>query len=623
MSHQPSTRWTPVALASALGARAVLLASALWLLCNSAVAAPTCPSDADVLSIEGIGAIYSSGGYEIADGSSTFNQACLERDGWLIRFAVLTVVGNGEAAILSADSASFETDGATAQVTGVNGTVNQLDFGAVTLNLSSRYAVAALPRGDYTARATSGTLSAARLRLVTVVLDRLRDAKPIERYSAATLELSGSSATLSALRYQTDSFAVSATTGLSFGPALSVTKLSGIVGRNASGSELSFSADSALRLPSGAFVLEGASVALFGLSVPLGRVTYDPNCPLELPLVFSPGLGLTIGVDQLRLSCDFEARVTLIGHDLFSASTGFTGFLTARQGTASLFVGQRRNQTASANLSSLPEIGFGAQFILDSGQNLEQTLNTERFLELRGQVSTVLDGFGLRFTPRLELGASAQSRSSSPDALLPFARGYVGIASGWGLGALQFSTALTSSYTMYGDGSSAANGTGRLALDLTLEGLSAGVALRYQQQFAIAPIVRHNLSDLTRLDANLRFSPRIDAPPLGYAGLRLEQPVFALILEYDLRAAAFVKQRVEIGARGAWYDGVVLTDHFGNAFQTPKFSLALSANYDFNPQAGELGGVFSLYGQALVYNFGVFIALPTARPRFSFSLGLR
>ena len=590
---------------------------------GSAIAAPSCPRDADVLTVEGIGTVYASGGYEISDAVSTFNEACIERDGWLIRFPLLTVTGTGDAATLSAESASLETDGATAQVARVNGTVDQLKFGAVTLRLSDQYAVTGLPRGAYLASAASGALIDARLRLEVLTLDRLRDDRPLERYAAASLELSRGSATLTALRFLTSSFAVSAATGSSVGAELRVAGVTGIVGRNASGSELTFSASGALRLPSGAFQLYGASVALFGISLPLGNVIYDPTCPPELPLVFSPGVGLTIGLDNLRLSCDGDARVTLIGHDLFSASKGFTGFLTARQGTATLFIGQRRQETAKIDLSSLPELGFGAQFILDSGLNLEQTLETERFLELRGQVSTAFENFGVRLTPRLELGASAQSRSSSPDALLPFARGNFGLSSGWGLGALRLSTALTSSYTVYGDGSSAANGTARLGLALELGGLSAGVALRYQQQFAIAPIARHNLSDLTRLDANLRFAPRIDAPPLGHAGLRLEQPVFALILEYDLRAAAFVKQRVEIGARGAWYDGVVLTDHFGSAFQTPKFSLALSANYDFNPQTGELGGVFSLYGQALVYNFGVFVALPTARPRFSFSLGLR
>lgn len=604
--------------------RAVLLASVLsFLSCASALAASTCPSDADVLSIEGVGAIYSSGGYEISDASSTFNDACLEREGWLIRFPLLTVIGEGDDARLSADTANLETDGATARIVRVSGTVRQLNFGASTLGLSSRYAVTGLPRGDYAASASSGTLTEGNLRLLTVVLDRLRDASPIERYNASTLELIGGTATLSALRFLTSNFAVSAATGSSDDAGLLVAGVSGIVGRNASGSELTFSASSALRLPSGAFQLTDTRVMLFGLGVPLGNVIYDPNCPPELPLVLSPGVGLTIGVDNMRVRCDGDARVTLIGHDLFSASSAFTGFLTAKQGTVALFAGQRRNETAKIDLSSLPEIGLGAQFTIDSGLNLEQTLNTERFLELRGQVSTAFDGFGVRLTPRLELGASGQSRGSSPDALLPFARGYVGLASGWGLGALRLSTALTTSYTLYGDGSSAANATARVALGLEFDALSVGVALRYAQQFVIAPIVRHNLSDLTRLDANLRLAPRIDAAPLGYAGLRVEQPVLAFALEYDLRTSAFVKQRVEIGARGAWYNGVVLTDHFGTVFQTPAFALNISANYDFIPQTGEFGGVFALYGPALIYNFGVFIALPSNAPRFSFALALR
>ena len=590
---------------------------------GSAIAAPSCPRDADVLTVEGVGTIYSSGGYEISDASSVFNGACLERDGWLIRFPVLTVVGEGDAAKLSADTATLETDGATAQVVKVGGTAKQLNFGAVTLNLSQQYALTGLPRGAYRANAASGTLSDATLRLEALTLDRLRDARAIERYGAATLELNGGNATLTGLRFLTGNFAVSAATGSSDDAGLRVAAVTGIFGRNSSGSELTFSASGALRLPSGAFQLGNAKVALFGINLSLGNVIYDPSCPPELPLVLSPGLGLTIGVDNMRVGCDGDARVTLIGHDLFSASRGFTGFLTAKQGTVSLFVGQRRKETAKIDLSSLPEIGFGAQLILDSGLNLEQTLETERFLELRGQVSTAFENLGVRLTPRLEAGVSGQSRSSTPDALLPFARGYLGLSSGWGLGVLRLSTALTSSYTFYGDGSSAANGTARFGLDLALDGLSAGVALRYGQQFVIAPIARHNLTNLTRLDANLRFAPRIDAPPLGYAGLRLEQPVFAVVLEYDLRTTVFLKQAVDLSARAAWYNALILTDHLGNVFQTPAFALTLSANYDFIPQTGEYGGVFSLYGQALVYNFGVFIVLPSNAPRFSFALGLR
>ena len=78
---------------------------------GSAIAAPSCPRDADVLTVEGVGTIYSSGGYEISDASSVFNGACLERDGWLIRFPVLTVIGEGDAARLSADTATVGLEG--------------------------------------------------------------------------------------------------------------------------------------------------------------------------------------------------------------------------------------------------------------------------------------------------------------------------------------------------------------------------------------------------------------------------------------------------------------------------------------------------------------------------------
>jgi hypothetical protein len=582
-----------------------------------------CPTDADTLTVDGVGTVYASGGYDIGEGTSTFTEACLERGAWTIRFPVLRITGEGAAAQLSAEGATLETVGASGTLGTIRGTADDLRFNDARLNITDAYNLESLPRGTYRASATTGALAGQVLRLSTVRLERLGGAGVQERFDASALELRGSQGTVTGLQYGSANFSVGATTANLSTDGLTIGNLNGLVGRNASGSELTFTARGALRLPNGAFRLKGATLRVLGIGIGLGDVVYDPACPPEFPLAFNPGSGLTIGIDAARLTCDGSARFTLIGYDLFAATRGYSVFLAINQGAFSLFAGQRRTESGRLELANHPEVGVGSSLSIDSGTNLEGTLQGEQFIEGRTWLVTRVDAGPLVVRPRLELGTAGQTRSSLPDAFLPFARGRVDLSTGFGVGAFSANAAIGSRFTVYTDGRTAADLNASAGASVSLGAFSIASGVRYAQQLQDAPIARHNVTNLTRLDVNLRLSSSTPAPELGYSGLQLQNPLAALKLEYDLRAGAFVVQRVDFGLGIGIYNGAVLTDHFGVPFQTPVFAVRLSAWYDFVPQNGEVGALFSISGIALVYDLGVYLSLPTATPRFSIGFRLR
>jgi hypothetical protein len=586
-----------------------------------------CPQDADVLSVDGVGTIYASGGYDLGEPVSTFFEACLERDGWRITFPKLTVT-TGEQPntppTLDADSATLETNGARGSIAQISGSIEDLNFTAAKLDLTAAYALEGLPRGDYRVSAARGRFRGERLNLEEVIVDRLRSGAVIERFAAARLALVGNRGTLEGVRYGNATFAVNASSAQLGENGLGLGVLQGLIGRNSSGSELTFTARGALLLPNGAIQLQGATVRFLGIGIGLGDVVYDPACPPEFPITFNPGSGLTIGIDNARITCDGGARVSLIAHDIFATATrGYTAFLALSQGVSTLFVGQRRSETARLEYNVQPEIGLGGGFTADTGTNIEGTLQTERFAEGRLGLFGRLDAGPLTLRPRLEVGAAAQQRSANPDAFLGYARGTLEASTAVALGAFSVAGGLGSRFTLYSDARTAADVIARASVALSVGGFSALTGVRYAQQLVSSPITRHNVTNLTRLDVVARFAPGTPPPALGYAGLQLQSPLAGLTMEYDLRVGAFVVQRVDLGLGVAVYDGVVLTDHFGNPFQTPAFAMRLSTSYDFVPQTGEVGALVSFYGTALVYDLGAYVALPSTALRFTISFRLR
>ena len=594
-------------------------------LSSTALALDCAPSPQGAsLTVSGFGEVQSAG-LEYDGDVAVLYDACLKRGEWLVRFEQVRITNPDEGASLESARATLETTGATGTVFNLRGSSENLQFAVAQLTLDPSYQLEGFPRARYTASAASGGLDAGTLTLNAAVLNRLgNDGGILERYIVGLAQLRDGKAALKDVRLLQPNLAVNATTGSSNESGVTAQGVTGQIGRNSAGSEVTFSAANAVRLQGGALVFQGATVYFLGLPLYLGSVRYDPECPLELPILFSPFGGLTFGFDNIRFGCIGNARATIIGRNLLSATPKYIAFITASEGPLSLFVGQRQDETLKANILQNPEVGFTAAFSLDSGFNLEQTLNGERFIETRIGVAQAFNLAIVRIRPTLEVGAAGQSTpAGTTDATVVFSRAGVSAAGQVSAGPVTFSASAASSFALYSDGSSAANANVAFGLRLTLGGFSVGTGLRYQQQFLTAPIARHNLDGYTRLDADVRFQVALSAPPLGFAGLRLERTLIGVILEYDPRGALFVHQRFELGGTFSLYDGKILMDNFGQPYQTPIFALSPKGFYDLVTLEGELGAVVSLYGPGLIYDLGVFVTLPTAGLNFSFGVRLR
>jgi hypothetical protein len=610
--------------------RSLLRLTTLVIACllGQGFAAPQCAQDVDALEQEGFGTIYAAGGYELEETQSRFFEACFERDGWLIRASLLTFRTVDGVIQLETSEATLETTGATGTVRNVSGSAQTLRFGGVRLELQPSYRLEGFPRARYNASAAGGAFSAETLTLEGAVLDRLNGGgEVVERYAVASARLGQGRGVLADVRLLQPNVAITAETGSSDedGTGFSVSGVSGRVGRNASGSEVTFTSLSAVRLEDGVLLFEGATLYFLGIPLQLGGVRYDPNCPLELPLVINPFGGLTLGFDGIRFSCGGNGRATIIGYNMLSDKPKYAAFITASEGPLSLYIGQRVDETFRANLFNRPESGFLAAFSVDTGLNLEGRLDTERYLETRFGLAHAFNLSILRVRPTIEVGAAAQALPNDPatDATLVFSSVGLSGSAQVNAGPVNFSVNAASSYTLYSDGSSAANTTLAFSTRLTLDGFSVGAGVRYSQQWVRAVIRRQNIDDFTYLDADIRFAPNTPAPALGYAGLRLERPIIGAAIVYDPRNARFVNQRLELGVTFAIYDGTLLADNFGKTFQTPSFAIAPKGVYDLVTGGGQLGAVFSLYGEALVYDLGLGFVLPTNGLSFSFGVRLR
>jgi hypothetical protein len=579
------------------------------------------------LEVSGFGEVQTAG-LEYDGDVAVLYEACLKRGDWLLRFDVLRVTNPDEDASLEAETATLESEGARGSLRNLRGSVKSLSFAVARLELDPTFRLEGFPRARYAASAATGRFEADTLTLEGAVLDRLSSSGATEeRYAVALARLRAGTAVLSDVRLLQPSLAISAQSGANTDGEFSVSEINGRLGRNAAGSEVTFTAASAVRLEGGVLQFQGATLFFLGVPIHLGGVQYDPRCPLELPLVISPFGGLTFGFDGIRFNCGGNARATIVGYDMLSATPEYAAFVTASEGPLSLFFGQRRDETVRGQLSNIPESGFTAAGTLDAGTNLEGTIDTERFMEARFGLAQAFNLSVLRLRPRIEVGAVAQFKPDADAPVGDVALVYtsVGVSGGGQVaaGPVTFSIAGSSSYTLYSDGSSGANGVLGLGARLNLSGFSIGVGVRYQQQFVPSIIGRHNIESFTRLDADARYAPVTPPPAFGFAGLRLERPVLGVLVEYDPRNAAFVHQRFELGFALVIYDGVVLVDNFGQPFQTPNFAIAPRGVYDLVTLAGEVGAVFSISGLGLIYDIGLAVTLPNAGLNFSFGVRLR
>jgi hypothetical protein len=482
--------------------------------------------------------------------------------------------------------------------------------------------------------AQRGRLEDQKLTLFDAILNRLSDGGTLEeRYTAKSAVLNDGRGVLEGVAYGASNLGVRGQAGSSSPGGVQLQGVSGSLGRNSAGSEVSFTSTTAVRLSGGAFRLENATLYLLGVPIAVGNLDYDPKCPPELPLQLNVGDGFTIGFENLRVTCDGKVRTTIIAHDALSSKYGLQASISVNEGDFAFYIGQDSTSTFNVSLTHEPRTGIVGAYIIDSGGRLDKTdqAPTERYLEWRGGVAQAFAVAPFAFRPKLEVGLAAQddSTQTTPNSTPPlaFARGTLELGFGVTLNPFSFSSSLITYATQYGLGEPVFNYTLNLNAQASFDWLRLGVGFSNVEQYGTALINRHNVGVATKLTGNISLKPSSPAPELGFSGVALEfkVPIVALDVTYDLRNAKWEKQRVDFGMNFNLYNGDVPTDHLGNRFQTPLLTVAPRAWWDFAPQiqTGELGAEFTIYGLSLSYNFGAFIAFPTNGFRFAFGVGLR
>jgi hypothetical protein len=597
------------------------------------LAAPSCAKDANITEVEGVATIYSSS--DSGDGTETrFENACVERDGWVFKAPLLIVQETSGGNTLQAQQATIETIGAAGTVQRVSGNEKNLEFEGVDLNLEKTYQLEGFAAAKYKAVSQRGRLEGQKLTLFDAILNRLSDGGALqERYTVKSAVLDNGKGLLEGVTYGASNLGVRGQSGSSSKDGVQLQGVSGSLGRNSAGSEVSFTSATAVRLDNGAFRLENATLYLFGLPIGVGNLDYDPECPPELPLRLNVGDGFTIGFENMRVTCDGKVRTTIIANDALSSKYVLQASVSVSDGDFAFYIGQGATGTFNVSLTHEPRTGLVGAYIIDSGGRLEKTdqAPAERYLEWRGGVAQAFSFAPFSFRPKLEVGLAAQDNSTqtTPSSTPPlvFARGTLELGFGITLNPVSLSSSLTTYATQYGIGDPVFNYTLNLNAQANFGWLRMGLGFSNVEQFGTAPINRHNVGATTKLTGNISLKPSSSAPELGFSGIALEfkVPIVALDLIYDLRNGRWEKQRIDFGVNFNVYNGDVPTDHLGNRFQTPLFAVAPRAWWDFAPrtQTGELGAEFTIYGLSLSYNFGAFITFPARGFRFAFGIGLR
>ncbi|MFN3265775.1 MAG: hypothetical protein ACK41E_02945 [Deinococcales bacterium] len=599
----------------------------------SVLAAPACdPESPSITSIEGVGTIYSSA--DSSDGNkATFLNACLEQDGWVIRAPLLLVQGVATGVLVSADNATLEREGA-------KGTINRLELRSqivylegLALELLPSYKISGFSQGRYTITAARGQLHGSKLTLQNADFVRLDGAgKALERYLVSSAVLENQNVTINQLVFGSPFLGISAQAASSSNAGIALGAVTGLVGRNSAGSEISFTASEALRLENGVYRLENTTFSLFGLPIFVGRYDYDPRCPFELPVVFGVGNGLTFGLENLLLSCDGKTRGTFAVYNLFgktptnSSATALALTLGYIDGASQYFVGQAKGDTLRASVQHEPLSGFTSAFAFVSGSRLESSVQGLRSVEGRVGAAYQLSLDALTLRPKLELGTISESQGNTLRDYHGFVRGNINAGLAWSRDQFTLSGSFDSRLTYYfGD---VYNGfhldyTAKLGANISVPYFNFSLNFVHAEQPVAAPFATHILAPNTTLTGNLRIAPTLPSLPLGYSGISLEQPYFGMQLIYDLRNDTFSTQSINFGATLALYDGSTTTDHLGTPFQTPLLSITPRAEYNFIPQKGSVGASLTYFGQSLAYTLNVEMLIPSYEFKIGFGIRLR
>jgi hypothetical protein len=597
------------------------------------LAAPQCdPDSPSITGVEGIGTIYSSA--DSSDGTEAkFLNACIERGGWVIRAPLLLVQETATGVLVSADNATIESEGAKGNIgrLEVRGDITYLT--ALTLELLPSYKISGFGSGRYTVTAERGQLQGQKLTLQQAIFVRLSPSgEAVERYAVSSATLENQNVVLNQLVFGSPNLGISAQAAASSDTGIALGQVVGLVGRNSAGSEIGFNATQALRLESGVYRLENTTFNLFGIPIFVGRYDYDPRCPFELPFVFGVGNGLTLGVENLLLSCDGKVRGTFAVYDFLgktpsnSSATALALSVSVVDGTSQYFIGQPKGETFWASVQHEPLTGLTSGFSFNSGARLESNLASLRNLEGRVGAAYNFNLEPLTIRPKFELGTVAESLGATVRDFHGFLRGNLGLGLAWSMGQFSLTGSLAGRLTYYfGDSYNGFNAdyTASLGATIAVPYFRFGVNLAHTEQPIAPPFATHTLSSSTTVGANLRIAPSLPTLPLGYSGLAVEQPYFGINLTYNLRTDAFTAQVLEFGTTLSLYNGDTPTDHLGKPFQTPLVSLAPRASYDFIPQKGSFGASLTYYGLSLAYTLNLDVLLPSYGFKVGFGIRLR
>ena len=616
----------------------------LGLLSSVAFAAPQCSDiDVSITTVEDLGTIYSSS--DSSDTTETkFFDVCFVRGGWLIRAPLLVVREDAAGVIIRAENATVEADGATGTIKTLEARGETTNLETIALKLEPSYKIDGFASAKYAVTAQRGQLFGQKLTLQNAIFNKLSESgSTTERYQAASATLENQRATLSQLVFGSPQFGLSAQLGSSSQNGVQLSGIIGLVGRNSAGSEIGFTASSALRLEDTVYQLENTWLNVFGVSMYLGRFNYDPRCPFEVPLVFGVGNGLTLGLENLLLTCDGKTRGTFAIYDAFgktstapfSSITSLGVSVSYVDGTSSYFIGQAKAASFKATVRHEPLSGLTSAFSLDTGARIESNLASLRSAEGRVGVAYNFDWLApLVLRPQLELGTVAESLAPVTRDFQGFVRGSFGINLNWISSAITLANGWQGQITLSGSWLGRLTSYfGNASLGSVVDyNASLGYAVNFpwfgfaatfantEQPFA-SPFVTHNLTPSTTIVATARVTPSFEPASLGLVGLRFESPSVSFGAAYNLRQALWTKQRADLSFALAFYNGSIATDHLGNLFQTPFVSLTPQLNYDLMTNSGGFGASLTYFGLSLAYTVGFDLTLPSGA--FTFKAGLR
>jgi hypothetical protein len=633
-----------------------------------------CQKGAKSLKFEGVGVIQASSIEEEGEDSKVLRDACFDFSGWTFKSTELRTDSTG----FQADATSLSALGGQGSVEGLSFTIedNTLNVENLRFEFGSTFQLQGFPyAGQYMMQAESGSLSDFRFDLENVIFDETVTFGPIStpwrRIKAKRALLADNNATLVDAQLAYLVFSIKGALAVQGNNQLGVTRSNVVIGRNRDADELGFSAERFTLDEENIVHLENATFRAFGTNLfNLPEFEFDPLEPL--PVVLGYGPGVTAGVSNFRIGPKRDGlRLTLIGHNVLDTSGNLQFGVTWTQPAYRLSITQAKNTTAALTSTILGSFGGTntTGWIYNFGFNLGRNLLAlDKPVGDRGYefarigaafeqpFSISLSGISntIKVRESLEIGQAWQEeavipKASEPRSLAQFVgfatanleAGYTGSTSGltWstkaGINAFGYTPGNNQPWVTF---------TSRFALDAginyNIPGVfSAGLNFIHRQpvanSYATAYLTNEKLTALSvgfirRLpvedSTNLNFSTRLTTstflgiPPAGYAGLTLENPSAAIIINSNLRNLSkagdvgftvdkvLTVQKIELGFDIGVYNGETFIDTLDRSAAAPILTLSPFVKYDFaftpGYQLGQYGLNFTVYSASLGLTLG-------------------